>query len=404
MTNDLEMADPASVGFSAEGLAKLSQDMKSLVNEGRRSGVVYAVMRRGKVVAHEAYGSRNLAKHLPMTLDTSFRIYSQSRAITAAAMLTLLDEGKFKLDDPVATYIPEIGRMQVIKEIKDGQVISTEPQKTPMTLRHLFTYTSGLGYAFDWPKSLGMKQREILPVDGTIEQGLKTLSQFPLLSQPGEKWFYGFSSDVLGRVAEVVSGQPFNVFLKNRLLDKIGMSATDFWVTDPDLLAEVYGPDESNKLTPQQPLALSTYVKPGTLFSAGGGLVSTAMDSLRFMQMLLNGGALNGQRILKLETVKMMLSRQTTPDQGLVFWYNHGQGTTWRSYAWGLAIAVRAAEGPHVMPGSDNDAGWGGLANTTYFLDPKEELAAVAMTQYLGPDEPTLALTLRNGVYGALQR
>ena len=401
---DLEKADPASVGMSASGIAKLSADMNSFVDQNRRAGVVFGVMRRGKLVAFESYGLRNVEKKLPMTADTAFRLYSQSRAVTGAAILTLLEEGKFKLDDQVAKFIPEIGQMPVIKEIKNGQVIATEPQTTPMTIRHLFTYTSGLGYAGDWPKSLGMNQRDILSLDGTIEDSVKKLSKYPLLHQPGATWVYGFSSDVLGRVAEIASGQKLNVFLQQRLFYKIGMTDTGYWVKDPLMLAEVYGPDETNKMVLKQAPASSSYTKPGTLFSAGGGLVSTAPDYLRFLQMLLNGGVLDGARVLKPETVKMMLTRQTTPQQGLVYWYNHESTPVFRGYAWGLAIGVRAAEGPHAAPGSENDAAWGGLANTAFFIDPKEQIAAVAMTQYLGRDEPTLPLVLRNGVYGAIVR
>jgi CubicO group peptidase (beta-lactamase class C family) len=209
---------------------------------------------------------------------------------------------------------------------------------------------------------------------------------------------------VLGRVAEIASGQRLNVFLQRRLFDKIGMTDTGYWVKDPLMLAEVYGPDETNKMVLKQAPASSSYTKPGTLYSAGGGLVSTAPDYLRFLQMLLNGGVLDGARVLKPETVKMMLTRQTTPQQGLVYWYNHDSTPVFRGYAWGLAIGVRAAEGPHAAPGSDGDAAWGGLANTAFFIDPKEQIAAVAMTQYLGRDEPTLPLVLRNGVYGAIVR
>ncbi len=399
---DLEKVDPATVGMSATGIAKLSADMRAFVDQNRRAGMVYGVMRRGKLVAFETYGLRNVEKNLPMTPDTAFRLYSQSRAVTGAAILTLMDEGKFKLDDPVAKFIPEIGKMAVIKEIKDGQVIGTEPQKSPMTIRHLYTYTSGLGYAADWPKSLGMNQRDILSLDGTIEDSMKKLTKYPLLFQPGAKWYYGFSSDVLGRVAEVSSGQKLNLFLQERLFDKIGMTATGYWVKDADMLAEVYGPDDAGKMVLKQAPTSSSYTKPGTLFSAGGGLVSTAPDYLRFLQMLLNGGTLDGARVLKPETVKMMLTRQTTPAQGLVYWYNHDSTPAFRGYAWGLTIGVRAAEGPHAAPGSDGDAAWGGLANTAFFIDPREQIAAVAMTQYLGRDEPALPLTLRNGVYGAI--
>ncbi|MDX2224421.1 MAG: serine hydrolase domain-containing protein, partial [Rhodospirillaceae bacterium] len=342
-----------------------------------------------------------------------FRLYSQSRAVTGAAILTLVDDGKIALDDPVAKYIPEIAEMQVISEIKDGQVTATEPQNPAMTVRHLFTYTSGLGYAADWPKSVGMVQRDILALDQTIEAGVRKLARYPLLSQPGAKWVYGFSSDVLGRVAEVAAGKPFDVFLRERLTQRIGMADTDFHVRpgDADRLADVYGPGPAD--SPQRGTLInrtatappsSGYVTPAKMFSAGGGLVSTAMDYLRFLQMLLNGGELDGVRVLKPETVKMMLSRQTTPEQGLVYWYNHASTPVFRGYAWGLTIGVRADEGPHAAPGSPGDAAWGGLANTAYFLDPKERVAAVALTQYLGPDEPTVPLTLRHGVYAALRR
>jgi CubicO group peptidase (beta-lactamase class C family) len=400
---ELERAAPESVGMSAVGLAKLSADMKAFVDQNRRAGVVFGVMRRGKLVALEAHGLRNIEKNLPMTADTSFRLYSQSRAVTGAAILTLLDEGKITLDDPVAKFIPEIGRMPVIKEVKDGRVTATEPQKSPMTVRHLFTYTSGLGYATDWPKGVGMNQRDILALDGTIADSVRKLAAYPLLFQPGTTWYYGFSSDVLGRVAEVAAGQRFDVFLRQRLFDKIGMTASGYWVQNPDMLAEVYGPDETGRLVPKQAPASSTYTSPGTLFSAGGGLVSTAGDYLKFLQMLLNGGTFGDARVLKPETVALMLARQTTPEQGLVYWYNHSSTPVFRGYAWGLAIGVRVPEGPHAAPGSPGDAAWGGLANTAFFLDPHEQIAAVAMTQYLGPDEPALPLVLRNGVYAAVR-
>jgi CubicO group peptidase (beta-lactamase class C family) len=405
---DIARAAPSAVGMDPAAMARLSAHVKAFVDQGRRAGVVYGVMRRGKLVALEAFGQASVEKALPMRTDSVFRLYSQSRAVTGAAILTLVDDGKLGLDDPVAKYIPEIADMKVISAVKDGQVTATEPQKTPMTVRHLFTYTAGLGYATDWPKGVGIQQREILALDKTIADGVRKLSTYPLLHQPGAKWYYGFSSDVLGRVAEVVSGQPLNVFLQRRLFEPIGMGDTGYWVKDgeTDRLAEIYGPDGSGKLinrTATAP-ASSTYTKPGTLFSAGGGLVSTASDYLRFLQMLLNGGELDGTRVLKPETVKMMLTRQTTPEQGLVYWYNHNSTPVFRGYAWGLAIGVRAEEGPHAAPGSPGDAAWGGLANTAYFLDPLQQVAAVALTQYLGPDEPALPLTLRNGVYGAIAR
>ena len=405
---DLERAAPDSVGLSQAGLAKLKGDMQALVDKGDRAGIVYAVARKGKLVAFETLGKRSVERDLPMTADTQFRLYSMSRAVTAAAILTLVDEGKLRLDDPVSKYIPAFGNMPVIKAV-NGESITTEPQRTPMTVFHLFTYTSGLGYGNDWPASLGMTQRDILDLNGTIADSMTKLAKYPLLSQPGAKWHYGFSSDVLGRIAEIASGETLDQFLRKRLLDKIGMPGTGFTVRagKADLLADVYGPDAATgklgNVTAKAPPS-SSYLTPGTFFSAGGGLISTANDYIRFCQMLLNGGQLDGVRVLKAETVKNMLTRHTTPEQGLVYWYESKPQTVFKGYGWGLAIGARAEEAPHDVPGSPGDAAWGGLANTQFFVDPKEDLAAVAMSQYLGPDEPTLGLTLRKDVYAALGR
>ncbi len=403
--HEMPTAAPADVGMSAEGLARLKASFSSLVDEGRRAGVVYVVARRGKVVAYEALGLRNIEARLPMTKDTVFRLYSMSRAITAASTLTLVEEGRLTLDDPVSRYIPEVAKTPVIKTIKDGVITETEPQARPMTVRDLFTYTSGLGYDFDFPKSVGFRQDQVVDLRSDIASGMRALAAYPLLGQPGAKWHYGFSGDMLGRVTEVASGQPLGPFLKARMFDKVGMPNTGFWVgaDQKDKLAANYvATAQDRTLKAADPAyVLSTYDHPGTYYSAGGGLVGTAMDYLRFCQMLLNGGEIDGVRVLRPETVKMMLSRQTTPEQGLVFGYLPDQGAN-AGYAWGLSIGVRVADAPHAVPGSLGDVQWSGLANTTFFIDPKEQLIAVAMSQYEGPDEGALVARLRDGVYGAL--
>ncbi|MCB2108184.1 MAG: beta-lactamase family protein [Rhodobacteraceae bacterium] len=403
---DLPRAKPSAVGLNQAAMDKLDADMKALVDDGKRAGVVYGVMRKGKLVALKAYGMRDVARGLPMETDSQFRLYSQSRAVTAAAILTLADEGKLGLDDPVAKYLPEIGKMQVIKTMARGVVTETEPQRTPMTVRELFNYTSGLGYAADWPKSLGMSQRDILALDSNLAETITKLSKYPLMYQPGAKWVYGFHSDVLGRIAEVVSGQPFDEFLRARLTAKIGMTDTDFWTKpgEENRLAEVYTPaKDGSGLMRRDAIPSSTYTKPSHMFSAGGGLISTVEDYLRFCQMLLNGGALDGVEILKPATIAAMGTNALTPAQGgEVNWYRYEQDAFFRGYGWGLAIGVRLPDTVHTMPGSDGDLTWGGLANTTYFLDPAEDITAVAMSQYLGPNADELEFTLREGVYAAL--
>ncbi len=404
----LERASPESVGMSAAALAAMKADMQGLVDTQKRAGIVYAVARNGKLIALEAMGMRDMDKKLPMTPDTIFRLASMSRTLTGATILSLVDDGKLQLSDPVSKYIPEFGTTQVIKSV-DGDNVVTEPQKTPLTIEHLFTYTSGLGYGGSWPKSIPLEQSKIIDLSSTLEVGIRRLAAFPLLYQPGDKWHYGFSGDVLGRVAEVASGEPLDVFLQQRMFDKIGMKDTHFSVPENDLgrFAEVYGPNGSEKLAniSAKVANLSSFTKPGTFFSAGGGLVSTVPDYMRFVQMLLNGGEIDGVRVLKAKTVKSMLTRHTTPQQGLVYWYDpptvfHNV----KGYAWGLAIGIRADEAEHVVPGSPGDATWAGFINTVFFIDPKTKIVAVAMSQYLGPDEPLMTQALRKGVYAAIEK
>jgi CubicO group peptidase (beta-lactamase class C family) len=231
------------------------------------------------------------------------------------------------------------------------------------------------------------------------------LARYPLLAQPGAKWIYGFHSEVLGRIAEVVSGQPFNVFLEERLLARLGMRDTGFWVPRgaPDRLAEVYGPDAGGRLARRNATPSSTYTRPGTFFSAGGGLVSSVPDYLRFGQLLLNGGTLDGIRVLKPATVRAMGTNALTEAQGgEVNWYQLQPNALFRGYGWGLAIGVRLPGRVHTVPGSDGDLAWGGLASTSYFIDPREQLVAVAMSQYAGPEVDEIGFVLREGVYAAL--
>ena len=403
----LQTATPQEVGMDRVALASLRDQMAALVSDGRRAGIVYAVARHGRLVAHEAIGQRDLELGLPMTKDTVFRVYSMSRAITAAAALTLVEKGRLDLDDAVAKFIPEVADTPVIKTVVDGAVTETEPQTSPMTVRHLFTYTSGLGYGFDYPPSLRFEQDSVVPLGGTIAEGMMALARYPLLFQPGLRWHYGFSGDMLGRVIEVASGQPLDLYLQKTVFEPVVMPSAGFWIDGDrkDLLAKVYKTTPDNPLlqpTPAYPL--STYDHPGSFFSAGGGLVSTALDYLRFCQMMLNGGEIDGARVLKPETVAEMFSRQTTPEQGLVFhhWPDGGRNGIGAGYAWGLSIGVRVNDAPHTVPGSLGDVAWEGLANTFFFIDPTTQLVAVAMSQYVGPDEPALGRILRTGVYAAL--
>lgn len=408
-----QQAEPAAVGLSAETVDELAAQLRSLVDEGRRAGIVSGILRHGKLVHFQSYGSRNLEQALPMEGDTIFRLYSMTRAVTAVGLLTLCDEGRLKLDDPVADYLPEFADTPVIKEVRDGEVV-TEPQQSPLTIYHLMTYTAGLAYPESYPKSLGITLDQVLRIGATAEEGIQYLARQPLLSQPGAHWYYGFSGDVLGRIVEVVSGQPYDRFLDERVFQPLRMTDTGFVVpTDQwDRLAEVYAPDDDGGLvnaTARVPQS-NSYREGETFFSGGGGLVGTAGDYLGFCQMLLNGGELDGVRIIEPDTAALMTRNHLREDQGPLMWYAKGRGTPgdpWTAsngYGWGLGIGVRLEGESHVMPGSDGEYRWDGLANTIYFIDPVHDIVVVAMSQYLSMDQRELEQTIRKTIYGGMIR
>ena len=408
-----QQTDPAAVGLSADTVDELAAQLRNLVDKGKRAGIVSGILCHGKLVHFQAYGSRNLEQALPIESDTIFRLYSMTRAVTAVGLLTLCDEGRLKLDDPVADYLPEFADTPVIKEVRDGEVV-TEPQNSPMTIYHLMTYTAGLAYPESYPKSLGITLDKVLRIGDTTEAAIQYLARQPLLSQPGAHWYYGFSGDVLGRIAEVVSGQSYDRFLDERVFQPLQMIDTGFVVpTDHwDRLAEVYAPDDDGELinaTDRVPQA-NSYREGEALHSGGGGLVGTAGDYLRFCQMLLNGGELDGVRIIELNTPAIMTRNHLREDQGPLMWYAKGRGTAqdpWTSsngYGWGLGIGVRLEGESHVMPGSDGEYRWDGLANTIYFIDPVHDIVVVAMSQYLSMDQRELEQTIRKTIYGGMIR
>jgi len=402
---------PLDVGLSSYVMTHLDSSMTALVETGRRSGVVWAVAKDGKLVRHKASGLRDIENNLPMQTDTLFRLHSMTRAMTAVAVLSLYEEGAFDLDDPVSKFIPAFAETPVLKD-RQNDPTATEPQRTPLTVRHLLTYTSGLGYPFDYDPSFKVGFEQILSPSLTIEEGVDYLATRPLLFQPGTHWYYGFSGDVLGRLVEVWSGQPYGEFLQQRLFGPLGLEDMGFQVADDQFhrLAKIYAPGENGSLvdaTARAPLS-TNYPADSKIFSGGGGLVGTAIDYLRFAQMLLNGGELDGVRILKPETVALMTRNHLTPEQGPLNWYAQGRFTEndpWtrlNGYGWGLSIGVRIDEQAHTVGGGQGEFKWDGFANTTFFVDPENDLVAVAMTQYLGPGQDDLEMALRASLYGGL--
>ncbi|CAN5477616.1 serine hydrolase domain-containing protein [soil metagenome] len=393
---------PANIGADVDpaALARLSAAMRALVHDHKRAGIAYGVMYKGKMVAMEGIGLRDMAKGLPMTPDSIVFLASMSRAVSTVGFLTLVEEGKVGLDDPVAKYLPEFASMSVLIQSADGKPVGIVPQVRPMTIRHLLTYTSGLGYPFTYPAGMTVDQATLMGPNVTTGEGIRRIAALPLFSQPGDRWRYGFSGDVLGRVAEVVSGQSLDVFLKARVFDQLGMSDTGFWMGPDkvDRLARAYGPKDGKPLADLAgtwQAIYGSFDRPIAFLSGGGGIASTTIDYLKFTQMLVQGGTLNGVRILKPETVTDMLTGHAPLQPGLAYQPD-------MKFGYGLGVFDEGAKRPGAIKG--HEATWGGLANTFFFVDTDHDLAAVAMTQYYGPDPDEFTRTFRDAVYGLLVR
>jgi CubicO group peptidase (beta-lactamase class C family) len=382
-------APPASVGLSAERLARIETMCENAVADEVVPGMVVLVARKGKIVLHEAYGTADAQAKRRLKKDAIFRIASQSKAITSTAVMMLWEEGHFNLDDPISRYIPEFKNPQVLTGFRYADTtFRAVPAKREITIRHLLTHTSGLGYGvIDGDERFQMLYHKAGVTDLfttkpiTIEQSVKKLATLPLHHHPGEDYTYSEGLDVLGYFIEIISGQPFDEFLRERLFDPLGMDDTWFYLPDnkADRLVTVQTRDEKG----WKPLPITFYdpaypVKGAkTFFSGGAGLCSTAKDYATFLQMYLNGGELNGTRILSRKTVELIMTNQTQELWGA------------RDRHYGLAFGVINEQG--VAMGGRGSLGtfdWGGYFNTSYFADPQEQIIGLIMKQTwdIGPD------------------
>ena len=393
---DLSRAAPEAVGLSSERLERLSAAMQGLVDEGRLAGITTLIARHGKVAHFGTFGAQDRETGKPMAEDTIFRIYSMTKPITSVALMLLYEEGLFRLSDPVEKYIPEFKDLPVALG-EDGNGIVTEPADHPMTIRELMSHTAGLSYGIfsESPVDKLYREAEILHPDSTLREMIEDLAAIPLRQQPGTIWHYSVAVDVQGYLVEVLSGQPFDAFLKERIFDPLGMNDTSFWVPPEkaDRFAQVYvyGEDGALKLPGDEPLRDRDYLSPVNFLSGGGGLVSTTMDYARFSQMLLNGGELDGVRLLAPSTVELM-HRDQTPKGVPVF--SPGQG-------FGLNFAV--VKDPVEADGiSKGEYYWGGAAGTWFWIDPAEDLIFVGMIQQFGENRPDVRSLSRRLTYQAI--
>ncbi len=393
---DLATVAPEAVGMSSDRLERLDSAMQGLVDDGLLAGITTMISRQGKIAHFGTFGHQNIEDGVEMSEDTIFRIYSMTKPITGVALMILYEEGKFRLSDPVHRYIPEFEGLVVAKEDgPNGQPI-TEPADHPMTIRELMAHTAGLSYGIFSQSQVDALYNEanVLDNNSTLKDMIDKLSKIPLRQQPGSMWHYSVAVDVQGYLVEVLSGQKFDEFLDERVFGPLGMNDTAFHVAadKADRFSQVYTHDADGNLMAQEGFGgRRDYLDPPAFLSGGGGLVSTTMDYMRFSQMLLNGGELDGVRILAPSTVKLMHLNHLPRELKEM---SPGTG-------FGLDFAVVldpvAADGI-----SKGEYYWGGAAGTWFWIDPKEDLVFVGMIQHFGPRRPDVRSLSRRLTYQAI--
>ncbi len=426
----LPMIAPGEVGISAERLERLTAYMNQAVADGTMVGGSALIARDGKIAYHEAYGLADREARVPMARDSIFRIYSMSKPITSVAVMMLHEEGQFMLNEPVARYLPALANLRVATATADGdtpasisdgtvtttpeggdaaspQGLDTRPPTRQPTIRDLLRHTAGLTYGVfgNTPVDELYREAGLLTEDMPLSDFIAKLGQLPLQFDPGSRWHYSVSVDVLGGLVEAVSGMPFGEFLSQRLFAPLGMVDTSF--TAPEAvwprIAQLYSPegtpgDANAFLTPGLGVSLviaddrlSAGYREGALFeSGGGGLLSTSMDYLRFCQMLLNGGVLDGARILAPKSVALMATDHLAGISG----FRNGVGM-------GLGFSVVQDPGATGELSSVGEYAWGGAAGTRFWIDPQERLIAIFMTQSI-PHRTDLRSKFKPLVYQAV--
>lgn len=411
----LPKASPESVGMSSERLKRLSTVLKAEIDQGNLPGTVMMVARKGRLVHSEALGVLDKATGRPMTVDAVFRIYSMTKPMASVAAMILVEEGRIVLTDPVSKYLPALKDLKVsvaatdpsTKQVAYAQV----PQAREMTVQDLLRHTSGLAYG-EITRNAPVKdayaagglflpgQRDYDSRTRTPQEQVEALARAPLAHQPGTTWEYSVSVDVLGRVVEAVAGERLGDFMEKRIFRPLKMNDTAFWITG-DRLARLAQPHDVDKPSGQKITVIDVAAQPKN-DSGGAGAVSTAPDYLRFAQMLLQGGRLDDARILSRSTVRLMASDHLgsriatpTPPGGLLLGTPDG-------YTFGLGFLVRQDDGLAGVAGSKGEFMWAGYGGTFFWVDPKEELVAVFMSQAPSPVRSYYRRLVKNLTYQAI--
>jgi CubicO group peptidase (beta-lactamase class C family) len=397
----LPISTPAAEGMSAEKLAKVGEVMNGFIRDKKIAGGLVLIARNGKVVFEETYGLRDVERKQPVEADTIFRIYSMSKAITSAAALSLVDEGKLDLDAPVSKYLPEYANVKVVEKDK------ARAAKSPVTVRDLFRHTSGITYGnpAGSPTEKLFEAIDVLDMQSDLGTMSTKLHQVPLEFDPGTAWKYGASIDVLGHVVEKVSGKPLDVFLEERIFQPLGMTDTAFFVPaeKQSRFAANYFSDgksfgDDGQLIVRDDPDHSGYLRKPGLLSGGGGLVGTASDYLRFLLTIENDGEWNGQRILSPESVALMRTNQLPKG---VDWIGFGEDQQ-KGVGFGLGFSVTVEPGEKTGYKRKNEFGWGGAASTHYWVSPQDKLIVITMEQRW-PYSPETEDAVKPVIYNAIE-
>ncbi|NJD10584.1 MAG: beta-lactamase family protein [Gemmatimonadetes bacterium] len=402
LAQSLPRVSPEEVGVSDVRLQKLTDAFRAYVDRQQLAGAVVLLARDGKVFYNQAFGARDRERNAAMKTDAIFRIASQSKALISVAIMVLQDDGRLLITDPVSKYIPEFRRTNVAVA-KDGGGYDVVPARRQITLRDLLTHTAGIGYgqgvAADQWQAAGIQgwyfANRAEPIAATVAR----IAALPMDAQPGEKFVYGYNTDILGVVVERASGMPLDQFIRTRITEPLGMKDTYFYLppAQRDRLATVYSRRDTAALTRAPDgccmEAQGEYVDgPRQSFSGGAGILSTATDYARFLQMLLNGGELDGKRVLSRKSVELMTADHT--------------GTIYNTPGMGFGLGWWVVEdiGPRGLPGSVGEYGWGGAYHSTYWVDPRERLVVVYMTNLIPAAQVDDQTKLRTLLYQALEK
>jgi len=375
------ISDPATAGFAADRLIRIDKNLQGYVERNEVPGVVGLIARRGQIVYHKSFGHIDVEAKVPMSNDVIFRIASMTKPIASVALMMLWEEGRFLLRDPVAEYLPEFADMKVAVPVEPSDSARgpyrTVAAENAITIQHLLTHTAGLANPYRGvTRGLYNQLRQNRKPNGTVGDYVAELAKLPLNFEPGEHWEYGPATDVVGRLVEVLSGMTLDEYLREKIFEPLGMQDTHFYLPSEKLprFAALYQPDDDGKIVLQEKADEdSRWVKePHVYFSGAGGLVSTTSDYFRFHQMMLNGGELDGVRILSPRTVRLMTVSHT------------GERAVWlrgEGFGFGLGYSVTTDLGRSAMPSAEGTYGWGGAYCTVFWVDPEDEVIGILMTQ-----------------------